>query len=333
MAKVSITTGSSGKKQRYEEKLFRDTAKEPYFARFMGGENSIVHTKTDLEKGKGDNLRFGIVMRNTNRAIVDGTLEGNEQKLTDYYDSVDIHKYRLGIRTEGEIDEKRAFWDLNSTMRANLMVQGGEEVDQLCMDALVSSPTKIFYGGDATSVTPGAGNISTTDKLTPDLISKVKTWAKNGGNRSQTPLMPVRVENKNYYVLVVHDDVLYDLNKDATFHEARRTAEIRGKDNPIFTGAYAIWDGVVVHSHENVPIVTNWGSGSNVPGAKCTLMGAQSLLWAWGRRPRLVKADFDYEDEIGIEWSFLGGVKKPVFNNLDYGSIGVYVARTQVSDI
>ena len=332
MAKTAIATGSAGKKERYEEKLFRDTAKESYFSRFMGGDGNIVHEKTNLEKGKGDDLNFGIVMRNTNRAIVDGTLEGNEQKLSDYYDNVLIHKYRLGVRSEGELDEKRAFWDLTDTMRNNLRVQGGEEMDQLCMDALVNSPTKIFYGGDATSVTPGSGDIAATDKLTPDLISKVKTWGKNGGNRAQTPLRPVRIDGKDYFVMVVHDDNLYDLNKDSTFHEARRTAEIRGKENPIFTGAYAIWDGVVIHSHENVPLYTNWGSGSNVAGSKCTLMGAQALMWAWGRRPKLVEATFDYGDEIGIEWSIMAGVKKPKFNSLDYGSIGVYVARTQVSD-
>jgi N4-gp56 family major capsid protein len=329
MAKAAVATGSSGKQQVYEEMLFQDTAKEAYFQRFMGGGNdSIVNVNTKLTASKGDDVRFGLVKRNTNRAIVDGTLEGNEQNLTDLYDNVTIHKYRLGIRTEGEMDVKRPFWDLNSTMRSNLKTQGGEEIDQLCMDALVDSPTKIFYGGAATSTT----TLTANDKLTPELISKAKTWAKNGGNRAQTPLRPVRVDGKNYFVMVVHDDTLFDLNRNSEFNQSRREAEVRGKENPIFTGAYAVHDGVVIHSHENVPLTTDWGSGSDVNGSKCTLMGAQSLLWAWGRRPRLVEADFDYENEVGLEWSMLAGVKKPKFDSLDYGSIGVYVARTKISD-
>ncbi len=88
----------------------------------------------------------------------------------------------------------------------------------------------------------------------------------------------------------------------------------------------------MIHEHENIPIVTNWGSGSNVPGAKCVFMGAQSLVWAWGKRPYVTEELIDYENEHGYAWNMIAGVTKPVFNSKDYGSIGVYVARTQISD-
>ena len=212
--------------------------------------------------------------------------------------------------------------------RSALQDWGTEFIDQRMFTALEASPTKIFYGGSATAT----GDITAADKLTPAMISKMRVWAKTGGARSQTPLRPVKINGKMYYVLLVHPDVAYDLKQDATYAQAEREALARSGDHPIFTGAIAMWDGVVIHEHENVSITTNWGAGSNVPGAKCSLMGAQSLLWAWGKRPKIVAKEFDYGDEHGYGWSIIYQTNKPVFNGKDYGSIAMYVARTQISD-
>ena len=84
--------------------------------------------------------------------------------------------------------------------------------------------------------------------------------------------------------------------------------------------------------HENIPIAADAGSGGDVPWAKCVLMGAQSLVWADGIRPKLVGEEFDYGREHGFAWSMICATGKPVFNSKDYGSCAVYVARTQISD-
>ena len=91
-------------------------------------------------------------------------------------------------------------------------------------------------------------------------------------------------------------------------------------------------DNVVVHSHENITIGTTFGSGSNINGSKAIFMGAQALCWAWGHRPMLVKEKFDYGEEDGYAIGMIYAVEKPVFNSLDYGSISVVTARTQIAD-
>jgi N4-gp56 family major capsid protein len=218
-------------------------------------------------------------------------------------------------------------FSIDEESRSALQGWGSEKIDQLAFDAITASPTKIFYGGAAT----GTGDITATDLITPALISKVRVWSKVGGGRAQTPLRPVRVDGKTYFVMLVHPDVAYDLKQDSTYTQANREARERGKSNPLFTGALGVWDGVVIHEHENVPIVTNWGSGTDVNGAKCVFMGAQSLVWAWGKKPSVVAKNFDYENEHGYAWGMICGTNKPKFNSLDYGSVGVYVARTQIN--
>lgn len=330
MAKTSVLTGNALTKKLYDERLFRDTLKETYFARFFGETSkALVHVKNALTKSKGDRITFGIRMRLAGAPILSGgVVEGNEEKLTTHDYSISLERYRFGVRDAGELDRQRAMYNLDAESRDGLMGRGAEHIDELCFTAIQASPTKIFYGGDASST----ATIEAADLLTPELISKVRVWAKTGGNRSQTPLRPIMVDGKMYYVLLVHPDVMFDLKQDSTFAQARREALERGKSNPIFQGSAGVWDGVVVHEHENIDLATTWGSGSNLAGATCTFMGAQSLVWAWGKRPVVVPATFDYGEEHGYAWGITARVGKPVFNSLDYGSIGVYVARTKISD-
>jgi N4-gp56 family major capsid protein len=330
MAKTAFATGNALTKKAWEEKLFRDTVKDSYFSRFFGQDsNNIVHENTKLTKEYGDKVTFGIRMRLTAGELTSGqTLEGNEQSLTTYDFSVSLEQYRHGVRDNGRLSRQRAMFSIDEESMAAIKEQGSERIDDLAFTAVQASPTKIFYGGDATSV----ATLEATDKLTPALISKVKVWAKTGGNRTQTPLRPVRINGKKYFVLLLHPDVMYDIKNDSTFAQARREALERSKENPLFSDAYAIWDGVVIHEHENIDIYTNGGAGSNINYSTGAFMGAQALVWAWGMRPEVTAETFDYGNEHGYGWDMIAKTAKPVFNSLDYGSIGVYVARTKISD-
>lgn len=334
MAKTIYNLADAEAKKLWDEKLFRDTVKQTFFSKFMGdGANKIVQVSTDLEKDKGDTVNFGIRMRLDNTPIINGTLEGNEQALTTYMDSVAINHYRLGVRTAGKLTEQRAFFSIDSESREALKNAGIELVDQLCFDALQASPTKIIYGGAASST----ATIASTDTLDAAVISKLRALAVSGlataavgGARNQTPIRPIMIDGKKYFVLLVHPYALYDLKFDPVFQQARREAEVRGSENPIFSGATAIWDGVVIHEHENIPLVSTWGAGSNVVGAKNIFMGEQALYWAWAKRPEVIVEKFDYENETGYGWGMIAGVTKPSFNSKDYGSIAVYTAATDV---
>lgn len=329
MAKTTVLTGDALTKKLWEEVLFRDTLKEAYFSRFMGkSSDDLAQVKEDLIKEKGDKITFGIRMRLTGTGVISGqTLEGNEEKLTTYSFNVSLERYRNAVRDAGALDRQRPVYDMDQESRDAIKGWGSEKIDQLSFDAITASPTKIFYGGAATST----ADITTADVITPTLISKIKAWAKTGGARSYVPLRPIKIKGKNYFVLLTHPDVIYDLSQDAAWSQAAREALPRGEDNPIFSGADYLWDGVLIHSHENIPLVTNWGGGTNVPGAKCVFMGAQSLCWAWGERPSVVSEEFDYQEEHGFAWRVTCGVGKPVFNGKDYGSIACYVSRTNIS--
>lgn len=345
MAKTTFSTSDALTKKAWEEKLFRDSVKESYFSKFVSsGPDNIVTEKTQLQKDKGDEITVGIRMRLSGVGVTEGQpLEGNEEKLSTYSMKILLKQYRHAVRDDGEMSRKRAMFEISDESTSALKDWMSEKVDQLHFDELgigsgaSADPSKIFYKTSAgvlatgTAATAKSALTTADSKLTLNMISFLKTWAQTGGNRSYVPLRPVKIKGKDYFVLLTHNDALYDLRADTNFQQAMREAEVRGSENPLFTGSVAIWDGVVVHAHENCAVAADAGAGANVPWAKSVFMGAQALCWAWGKRPEVVQKTFDYDNEEGYAIGIIAGAKKSKFNSLDYGSLGVYLARTNVS--
>jgi len=330
MAQTGFSTSSAETVKLWNEKLFRDTVKASYFSRFMGtSSDSIVQVKTDLESGQGDRVRFALRMRLSGAGVTEGqTLEGNEESLTTYTTNLTLKQWRHAVRDDGAMSRKRAMFSISEESRSALADRTTEKIDQECFDAYTATAaTKTFYGAS------GANDAALTGALllTPSVISKMKAWAVTGGDRGQTPLRPVMIVGKKHYVLLIHPDNAYDLKQDTTWNNAQQNANVRGNSNPIFDGALGIWDNVIIHEHENIPIVNTFGSGGS-SGSKCLFLGAQSLLWAWGKRPSVVSKKFDYEEQQAYATGMIYDVAKPVFNSLDYGSIALHVNRTKIAD-
>lgn len=347
MAKTNFTTNNELTKKAWSEKMHRDAVKESYFSKFMSstGDN-IVHEKSELEKQKGDVVTLGLRMRLTGAGVEEGTLlEGNEEALTTYAMQIRLAQYRHAVRDASAISRKRAMFDISAESQAALKDWLSEKIDSLAFDALglgagaSDFPSKIFYktsgGVQATGVEATAKSALTAadGKLTLNLLSFLSTWAKTGGNRSYIPLRPVKVDGKPYYVLLTHPDALYDLRTSAEFQQAMREAEVRGPSNPLFENATAIWSSVIVHAHENCAIGTNAGAQNNIPYAKAALLGAQALCWAWGQRPEFVQEDFDFKDQLATGVNLIAGCKRSQFDGKSYGSLGLYLARTNVSGL
>lgn len=341
--KTIFSTSNALTKKLWEERLFRDIEIESYFvSRFMSeSDNNLVQVQTDLTKEQGDQVTFGIVPNLTGDGVTSGqTLEGNEEGLNSHDYSIVLEQYRHGTRTRGKLDVQRAMFSIPNVSREKLKIWGAEKIDKLLVAALLASPTKILYRDGVAGAPSGTGTASTAktamtaanSKLTPNFISVLRVWAKTGGAGAVWRLRPVKMEGQEWYVLLVPPAAMYDLRIDSTFQTAQKDAMERGKNNPLFRGATAVWDNVIVHETERISLFTD-GGGASVTGAFCALMGAQSLAWAWGQRPNTVQEDFDYKNEQGWAYEMIGKAGKPKFNSKDYGCVGVCLACTNVTGI
>jgi len=343
MSKTIFSTSNANTKKLWEERLFRDVEIESYFvSRFMSeSDNNLVQVQTDLTKSQGDQVTFGIVPNLTGDGVTSGQiLEGNEEGITSYDYSIVLEQYRHGTRTRGKLDVQRAMFSIPEVSRAKLKIWGAEKIDKLLVAALLASPTKILYrdgvagapSGTAVSATAKTALTAANSKITPEFISALRVWAKTGGAGATYRIRPVKMEGQEYYVLLVNPAVMYDLRINSTFANAMKEAMDRGKDNPLFRSATAVWDNVVIHETERIPLFTD-GGGASVTGAFGALMGAQALAWAWGERPNTVQEAFDYKNEMGWAWEMMAKAGKPKFNSKDYGCVGVVFAATNVTTI
>ena len=257
MSKTSFSTSNDLTKKAWEEKLYRDSVKEAYFSKFQGsGSDSIVQVKEQLTKDKGDKITFGLRMRLTGAGVVSGQiLEGNEERLVTHSNSVTLEQYRHAVRDAGAIDRQRAMFSISDEARSAIKDWMSEKVDQLAFDAIgvgagaTVDPSKIFYKTGAstflatgTAATAKSALVAADSKLTLNFMSFIKAFAKTGGNRTYVPLRPVKIDGKEYFVLLVHPDALFDLKTTTEWQTAQREAADRGKTNPLFTGAAGVFD-------------------------------------------------------------------------------------------
>lgn len=334
MAKTSFSTSDALTKKLWEEQLFRDTIKASYFSKFMGStSDNPVTVNEKLTKDQGDTVTFGIRFRLTNAGVADGeALEGQETKLNTSSFALTLVERANAVRDRGPLDRQRAMFSIDEEAQIGIQDWMTEYIDAQCFNALSTSTSNKYWVNGYSADT----SVTASDLLTLKELSKLKAGAITGWNRKQTPIRPVMVDGVKCFIFLTHPDALFDLYESAQFQQAMREAEVRGKDNPLFLGAKAFYNGIIIHEHENIPIYTNFGASANVAGVKSAFIGQQALCWAWGKRPRIVPVEFDYEREHGFGMSIIYAVGKPKFTYngtaRDYGYAELHSARTSISD-
>ena len=292
---------------RWAKELQSEVSKGVYFSKFMGdGPGSAIHVK-QMEEGKGKDITFGLVSQLSGSAITgDSSLEGNEQSLSTYSNTVTTNQKRLAVRDTGKFADTKVLYSFRNTALDLLKTQYAELIDGDIFTSLSpTSGTHAYWQADATTSvyasTDPVGTLGVTDLISLEDISAMKTIAQIGGAANYR-MRPIRVDGQDYYVLVVHPEVAY---------------------SP-FT--LAGWDGVVIHSHEGVVNGLN-GGGAAVPFARNLFMGAQAACFAESSDMMWVEKTFDYGNQLGISAQKIYGSGISSYNNKDYGVIQYVSAR------
>lgn len=325
-ADTNFPTGDAATVKRWATKLWLEMPREIYFGKFMkeNDQNTIVEVKRDLEGQPGDAVSFSLLRKLTGAGITDdATLEGNEEAMTVYTDSVVLTQKRNAVRLNGRLSERRTAFDQRMAAKTQLKTWLAELIDSFHFTQFDTAPTVTIFGGDAVST----ATIDAADKFTPSLIDKAVAKAK----KATPKIWPVRINGRDYYVVLIHTDIGFDLRRDPEWAQAQREANVRHElDNPIFSGALGFWGGAVIHEHESVPIATNYGAGANLPGASNMFFGRQAGCFAWGSRPEAWEKEFDYGAKLGFAIGAIWAMKKAVFNAADNAYESLKTFRTAV---
>lgn len=320
----------------WRKQLFADVRDNLYMTRFIGDSaQSMIQELEDLKKEKGSNISFGLGMKLSGSGITgDSTLEGSEEQMTDYDEDVAIDQLRHAVRLTGRMDEKKNAYEMRMNAKNRLTDWWAERLDQEILDKLCGKTTSTFsntptaaaatrsvFSGGQSSV----GNVTSAMKMDTKVLDRAKQLAK----LASPMIRPIRVGGKEYYVVILHPYSATDLRQDPVWNQAQRDANVRGEDNPIFSGALGIYNGMVIHEHEYVYTTTD-GSGS-ARVARNLLCGQQAGVLGWGAPVKWVEKSFDYGNSWGISVGAIFGVIKPIFNALDYGVVTMFTAADTAS--
>jgi N4-gp56 family major capsid protein len=139
------------------------------------------------------------------------------------------------------------------------------------------------------------------------------------------------VDGQPKYVLIIHPFTATEM-RTATgadnWREITALARERSASNPLYTGALGEYAGVIIHVSEYIPRQISSPLTYNI------FLGAQAGCIAfgnaWKRRQRgLGKGSYfswhedvdDYGNEEGIGVASIFGIKKTVYNSVDYATI------------
>lgn len=358
------------RQELWEKQLFADVIDGLYFneSGLMGeDENNIIQVNADLMKEPGDTYTVPLTAKLQGAGVNgDEELEGNEEAINSYSDSVLIDQKRFAVRLKGSLDEGKVGYGMREDAKNKLKIRLQEFVERqvflklagvtnltindingtvVAADAAWSNtPTFIPDADEAAGSgnrylcanTGGTDALAATDLMTPTLISKAKIKARLASPKIQ----PLRIDGRDHYVMWIHPWQAYDLKNNAQFAQAMREAEVRGRDNPIFTGALGVWDGVILYEHEYVPFLDVSVAGNSFRGAatgtdcavdcfRALLCGKQAAVWLKCKNDNgWVEKSFDYDNKTGFATGVIGGIDKIMFNSKEYGVIAVDTAAT-----
>lgn len=358
MSQTSIGTGvniGDLAVQKFNDMAFREYVQKLVLKPYMGTDSeSMIHVEENLAKTQGDAIIFSLAKALTNSAVLgESTMEGNEEAQNFYSQRVVLEQYKNAVLIGGSMTIRRSPFDIKMEAKAALTTWLAQQVENKAFDRLsaigsvsygaatstqanawlVANADRILFGA---SVSNASSNVYATALLnidtTADLLSTSQiSLAKRMAQLASPIIRPIRIENgEEYYVMFVHPLCARDLKNSSAWQQAQREAQLRGFDNPIFTGMLGMWDGVILKETPKILKVVGVGATTS-DVAQNLLCGAQSLLMGQGgyvdeAGAKVVMTDklFDYDDKPGCQIKTTYGLEKAQFNGKSHGVVSVW---------
>lgn len=317
-------------------------------------DESIIQVKDELEKGKGDTVKFNL------RAVLngDGFTEnqrgsGNGESLTYYQDEIKINElgHIASPTSEHTIDAQRVPFEPRNEGKGALTEWWAKRMsvtffNQVCGYLPANSaPYGVKYTGNnavsaytsgrrlwATTSVSADESLGSSDKMTLTAIDRALTLATVGDNQ----MRPVMINGQQKFVLYMHPQQAEDLTTNTSTGQwfSIQQAAMQGGNitkSGLYTGALGEYKGVILRKCQDVTKGVNSSTNAAVSNTRrAVMLGAQAAVMAYGKKGNPGQQKFrwteTYEDhgrlfEMGA-WA-IWGIKKAVFNSTDQGAMTI----------
>lgn len=368
MALTNFAALTTEQKTVWAMDTWRAARNMSFVDKFLGkGPNAMIQHITELKKSeKGARAVITLLADLEGDGIAgDRQLEGNEESMKSYDQVIRIDQLRHANRHEGKMADQRSVVEFRENSRDVLAYWLADRIDQMAFLTMAgisytykpngatrvgSDLINLDFANDVVSATnlrrlrwdqtnktlvtnAATSAVTATDKPTYNMLVNLKAYAKEHYIRG------IKGENgKENYVVFMTPSGVAALKQDTEFLQNVRLGWDRGSDNPLFSGAIAQVDGMVIHEFRHVPNTlglassSKFGASGTVEGQYCMLAGAQALAMADLGNADWVEKGFDYENSQGISVGKIMGFLKPQFYSIydqskqDFGVVTCYTA-------
>lgn len=286
-------------RQKYGREITKKSTQMLWWNKFMNNsESAIILTDLRTEAPEGGTVRIYF------RDEIEGDgvhgnqdFEDNTGTQNTLYQDVDYTLFGQSVISKNKkIESKMAAENFRNKAHNDLPKWDATRTDKIITSKLTAGATNILacsaadvsYGVNATT------SIKAGDRLTVAAIKRMKALAKNGEDDAGAahpmiePAFKKAVVREgdiadyiDYYVLIVGQYGANQLKNDPEYIENQKMAASRGNTNPLFTGAMADVDGVIVFERNNWNAKRAGIMTSDIADYKVTVKG-ETVVYADG---------------------------------------------------
>jgi|SRR5208337_416918 len=335
-------------RKKWAKELFAIILPAVEFNDLVGtGSDSVVQIRTELGKGEGDTITFGIRLPLSADGVVgDDPVEGTEEKLIFRNFNMTIEELNKAVDTGGKMEEQRVPYNLLQEGKDGLQEWWVAKLSDLVINTLCGNSTFLLSGKTfAQTITdpdvshflaPGISDTTiagqsvatseasldasaTMDLVFLDRMKQVAEMPRAGSFK----LRPINKNGRRYYRVILHTFV-YDALRENT-NIGQWGDLLRSANKLQMPNVELEYNGLLISKSERIPMMSTVGSGGVY---RNLLLGAQAACWAWGgagESKSSVMSFVPYMKDANrfmmVRGGGIFGVKKTNFTNGDYGVI------------
>lgn len=363
MAETRFATGDALTQKKWASSLGYAIVYATELSPLIGtDENSIIHMKTELSKGKGDNVTFPLMKKLTGAGFTENEIaEGNGESLSLYSDSVTINElgHVVDIPNDGRaIDSQRVAVPLRQAASRGLKNWKAERMSRVFFghacgytpentngakyngnNTITEATTNRILRVNARSTDAG---LVAGDEFTLEYVDYARELAETGGSNAAIPINPINVRgNKKSggqdieggkYCMYLHPYQVTDLRTSTStgqWLDIQKSAMNGGKisKNPIFSDAIGEYNNVILKKANQVTQGHSSGT-ADTDVRRAVLLGAQAVALGYSRNsgPTTYMWNeelIDHKRRLEVSMMCMYGMTKCVFDSEDFGTIVV----------
>lgn len=289
--------------------VLRKHARAGFWGRFASGSpGSVIVQKSELLNKPGDLIHIQVTDVLSGAGVSGDTtaLEGSEENLTTSEIKCSPLLYRHGVRSYRRA-AKKSILNLREETQMRLAEWGMSKMDSVRFSNFTASALPSPLNGE--TYTPnvygiGTGTGATKADIEVGNVASIASARYIRYTLQDQKAKPVVINGLPWYFWVITPEMEVSLKGDSTYKDYVLSAASRGMDNPVFTGAIANVEGIVILPHASVLTGADAGAGTDVPYAKSIAFGAEAFVEALDEDVTWVEKTFDYDNELGVAYSF-----------------------------